>query len=668
MKKLFHFGLLVLLTSGFAQAQNTWLKNFGSTKFENMDAVATDDSGNVYVAGRMAESMVIGDTTLPKAGGSSYSYFIAKYTSAGNFRWASTVNVAPNIELVSGIAVDHNFNVYMSINDPGTLFKFDQAGNLIYQKTIQSWKPRLGNVLVDDSNYVWICGSFSQYNFSLDGLPAMPHNGGTSLYIAKLDTAGTAKLVMPIGCNSISARMGRIAQRDSMIYFTANTSFNVFIGNDTFYNANITTGCFSKTGTYKWAKSIITPPPSTSLDYIYDIAVTSDHQVVIAGQFYNPISVSGLVLSNANNKENFFIASYNSKGTILWAKKSNSIYCSAKAISVTPDDKIAVAADYAFSFSYDALTVGDGVNGKRFAVLLSINKSGNVEWMKGLGQSDWTYTNALATDKQGNWFLGGNYQATTTNTIDGKPLTVVGEVDVYFIKNFYLPQAAGSANYSFCKDGTPTQLVASGVGVKWYADSALTQLAYSGTNFTIQLDSVATYYVVQTQGGAKSATKKVSAILHDLNPVNLIQQNDTLYVNPAKGKQYSWYKNGALLAGKNAAYLAVTSSGNYHALMIDSNSCKNYTDTLAMQVTGLSESSTFNVEIYPNPANNLLQFKANENITEVAIYNTSGALVYQQKDAAINQCNLTELPDGLYLIQLKTRQSSLVKRIVIHHQ
>jgi hypothetical protein len=668
MKKLFHFGLLVLLTSGFTQAQNTWLKNFGSTKFEYMDAVATDDSGNVYVAGRMAANMVIGDTTLTKVGSYSYSYFLAKYTSAGNFRWATTVGVAPNIELVSGIAVDHNFNVYMSINDPGTLFKFDQAGNLIYQKTIQSWKPRLGNVLVDDSNYVWICGSFSQYNFSLDGLPAMPHNGGTSLYIAKLDTTGTAKLVMPIGSNSISTRMGKIALRDSLVYFTANTYYDVYIGNDTFNNANITTGCFNKNGTYKWAKIVTTPPPSTSLDYIYDIAVTSDHQVVIAGQFYNPISVSGLVLSNANNKENFFIASYNSKGTILWAKKSNTIYCSAKAISVTPDDKIAVAADYAFSFSYDALTVGDGVNGKRFAVLLSINKSGNVEWLKSLGQSDWTYTNALATDKQGNWFLGGNYQATTTNTIDGKPLTVVGESDVYFIKNFYLPQAAGSANYSFCKDGTPTQLVASGVGVKWYADSALTQLAYSGTNFTIQLDSVATYYVVQTQGGAKSATKKVSAILHDLNPVSLTSQNDTLYVNPAKGKQYSWYKNGALLAGKNAAYLAVTSSGNYHALMIDSNSCKNYTDTLAMQVTGLSESSTFDVEIYPNPANNLLQFKANENITEVAMYNTSGALVYQQKDVAINQCNLTELPDGLYLIQLKTRQSSLVKRIVIHHQ
>ncbi len=102
--------------------------------------------------------------------------------------------------------------------------------------------------------------------------------------------------------------------------------------------------------------------------------------------------------------------------------------------------------------------------------------------------------------------------------------------------------------------------------------------------------------------------------------------------------------------------------------MIDSNSCKNYTDTLSMQVTGLTEAATFDVEIYPNPANNLLQLKANEHITEVAIYNTSGALVYQQKNTSINQCNLTELTNGLYLIQLKTRQSSLVKRMVIQHQ
>ena len=87
-----------------------------------------------------------------------------------------------------------------------------------------------------------------------------------------------------------------------------------------------------------------------------------------------------------------------------------------------------------------------------------------------------------------------------------------------------------------------------------------------------------------------------------------------------------------------------------------------------MQVTGLAEATTFTADIYPNPATQLIQLKANEHITEVLVYNTSGALIYQQKAAAITQCNLAELPDGLYFIQLKTRQSGLVKRIVVQHQ
>jgi hypothetical protein len=239
MKKQNILLLLLVFISTHTFAQNTWLKNFGSTQIDYFDAITTDDSGNVYVAGRMAGSITIGDTTLNKIGGSSYSYFLAKFSSNGNFIWIAGVNVVPNLEMVSGLAIDKNFNVYMSINDPGTLFKFNQYGTQLFQKTIQSWKPRLGNVLVDDSNNVWICGSFSQYNFSLDGLPAMPHHGGTSLYIAKLDSVGKARLVIPIGCNSISARMGKIALRDSLVYLTANGHFDVYIKNDTFTSANI---------------------------------------------------------------------------------------------------------------------------------------------------------------------------------------------------------------------------------------------------------------------------------------------------------------------------------------------------------------------------------------------------------------------------------------------
>ncbi len=664
-KNILLVALILISTQVFAQ--NTWLKYFGSTQFEHFDAITADDSGNVYVAGRMAASITIGDTTLNKIGSSSYSYFLAKFSSAGNFVWITGVNVAPNIEMVSSLAVDKNFNVYMSINDPGTLFKFNQDGTQLYKKTIQSWKPRLGNVLVDDSNNVWICGSFSQYNFSLDGLPAMPHHGGTSLYIAKLDSIGTARLVIPIGCNSISARMGKIAMRDSLIYVTANSHFDVYIKNDTFYNANIITACFNKQGDYKWARKIF-PSTSTSIEHITDIVVTSQHQVVIGGLFYNPINVSGAILSNTNNRQNFFMASYYPNGSLRWAKQSNTVYSSCNALALTPDDKIAVAVDYNFAFAFGGQSGGDGVSNKRYALMMSVDENGNANWIKTLGQVDWTYATAIAVDKQGNWYMGGNFQATTNNTIDGNLVGVVGEADVYFIKNFYLPAVGGAAQFNFCKDGKPTHLIAAGSGVKWYADLLLTQQVFVGNNFTVQFDSAVTYYVIQTQGGAKSAAKKVTAFMFDLTPVRLIKNGDTLMVNSANGKQYKWYKNGTLMSGKTTPSLLVTSSGNYHAVMVNSNDCSNYTDTINMQVTGLFETGAIPVSIYPNPANDVLYFASDENITEVNFYNLSGVLVNTVQGQQLKSCSLNNIADGLFMVQVKSKKGVAVKRILIQHQ
>jgi hypothetical protein len=264
--------------------------------------------------------------------------------------------------------------------------------------------------------------------------------------------------------------------------------------------------------------------------------------------------------------------------------------------------------------------------------------------------------------------MGGQFQSTTTNTIDGNALRVVGEVDVYFIKNFYLPPAGGASQFNFCKDGKSTQLTASGNGVKWYADSLLTEQVYSGNNFTIQLDSIGIYYVIQTQGGAKSAAKKVTALLFDLTQVSLIKNADTLAVNSNKGKQYKWYKNGILLNGKTAQNLVVTSSGNYHAVMIDSNGCTNYTDTLNMQVVGLDEANTIDLNIYPNPSNEVIYFVGDNAINEVSFYNTSGVLVKQVIENNMQSCIIKDIANGLYMVKIATKQGSAVKRMLVMHQ
>ena len=666
MNKQFIYLLFFYFFSQNVIAQNSWIKNFGSLKSDNLDMVKTDDSNNVYVAGRFGGSMTIGDTTILKPGSNTYNYFIAKFNENGTFKWvASFVNAGYN-ETVSALAIDKRGNVYMAIQYNGMLLKYDVNGQLLIQKSPTAWYTRYSNIEIDSNNNIWIGGSFSQYNFSFDGLPAMPHNGGTSLYIAKLDSNLIAKMVIPIGCNSLSSRVGRIALKDSLIYIIGNTDNDVYIGTDTFKNAKILTACFNTKGTYKWARAV-NPIGITSSENIWDIAVSDSQQIVITGLFYDPIKIGNITLSNTNNKENFFIASYDINGNLLWAKKSTTIYSSGNGVEFTPNGKIALVVDYNFSFSLGSISVGDGVSNKRYASIVSLDKNGNTEWIKSLGQKDWTYGVDLTIDKKGNWYMGGTFQSTTTNEIDGHVVTSVGDIDIYLLKNFSIAQPT-IGNIVFCNDGSPKTIAATGTNIRWYSDSLLTNLVFAGNNLLLNIYSDTTFYVTQTVGSSISNPKKINVLVNALTKVNILKNGNILSVNPAVGKTYSWFKDGQFLSGQNSATYTPTVIGKYHALMIDKNNCYNYTDTFNYVPNSVFENSKISLNIYPNPCKEKLQFNSSDFIvSEVKVYNQIGNLIFKIKGKNLEEISTLNFADGLYIIQLISENKTFNQSFEVRH-
>jgi len=666
MNKLFFYLTFFYFFSQNVIAQNTWLKNFGSLKSDNFDIVKTDDSNNVYIAGRFGGSMNIGDTTILKQGSNTYNYFIAKFNENGTFKWiTSFVNAGYN-ETVSALAIDKSGNVYMAIQYNGMLLKYDVNGKLLIQKSPTAWYARYSNIEIDTNNNIWIGGSFSQYNFSFDGLPAMPHNGGTSLYIAKLDSNLIAKMVIPIGCNSLSSRVGRIALKDSLIYIIGNTDNDVYIGADTFKNAKIITACFNTKGIYKWARAV-NPIGITSSEHIWDIAVSDSQQVVITGLFYDPIKIGNITLSNSNNKENFFIASYDINGNLLWAKKSTTIYSSGNGVEFTPNGKIALVVDYNFSFSLGSISVGDGVSNKRYASIVSLDKNGNTEWIKSLGQKDWTYGVDLTIDKKGNWYMGGTFQSTTTNEIDGHVVTSVGDIDIYLLKNFSIAQPT-IGNIVFCNDGSPKTISATGTNIRWYSDSLLTNLVFAGNNLILNINSDTTFYVTQTVGSSMSNPKEINVLVKTLTKVNILKNGNVLSVNPAVGKTYSWFKDGQFLSGQNSATYTPTVIGKYHALMIDNNNCYNYTDTFNYVPNSVFENSKINLNIYPNPCHEKLQFNLNDlDINEVKVFNQVGNLILNINGKNLEEINTLNFADGLYIIQLISVNKTINQSFAVKH-
>lgn len=666
MNKLFIYLTFFYFFSQNVIAQNSWLKNFGSTQFDNTDKVSTDNLNNVYISGRMRTTMTIGDTTLVKIGSNAYNYFLAKFTENGQFIWALNVDVAPSTDPVSGLEVDKNQNIYMTLEKPGTLYKINSNGIILVKKTFNAQNSRLSNLQIDKNLNIWVGGSFSNSNFSLDGLPQMPHLGGTGMYIARLDTNLVAKMVIPIGSNSLSSRVGRIALKDSLIYVVTNSDNSVYIKNDTIKDARIITTCFDITGKLKWYKAIY-PDGLLGGEHIWDIAVSDSNKVVIIGEFYKPIKIESIVLSNANEKDNFFIVSYNKDGNLLWAKKSNTIYSLGKAVKFTKEGKIAVIGNYNFSFSFGSSTIGDGVSNKSYPFLMTLDKNGNTEWIKSLGQSDWAYAIDLAIDKKGNWYLGGHFQATTTNVIDGKSLTVVGESDIFLLKNYSVAQPA-IGNIVFCNDGSPKTISANGTNIRWYSDSLLNDLVFAGNNLVLNINSDTTFYVTQTVGSSTSNPKKINVLVNELTKVNILKNGNILSVNPAVGKTYSWFKDGQFLSGQNTATYVPSAIGKYHALMIDNNNCYNYTDTFNFVPNSVIENSKINLNIYPNPCHEKLQFNLNDLvINEVKVFNQVGNLILNINGKNLEEINTLNFADGLYSIQFISGNKTINQSFVIKH-
>ncbi|MCF8429264.1 MAG: T9SS type A sorting domain-containing protein [Bacteroidia bacterium] len=666
MNKQFIYLLFFYFFTQNSKAQNSWIKNFGSTQFDYTDKVSTDDLNNVYISGRMRTNMTIGDTNLVKLGSSAYNYFLAKFTENGQFIWALNVEAAPNTDPVSGLEIDKNQNVYLALEKPGIIYKISSNGVVLIKKTFNAFNARLSNIQIDKSLNIWVGGSFSNSNFSLDGLPQMPHLGGTGMYIAKLDTTLTAKFVIPIGSNSLSSRVGRIALKDSLIYVVTNSDNSVYIKNDTIKDARIITTCFDISGNLKWYKAIY-QNGLLGGEQIWDIAVSDSNQVVIIGEFFRPIKIENNVLSNANDNDNFFIVSYNKDGNLLWAKKSNTIYSLGKAVKFTKEGKIAVIGNYNFSFSFGTSSIGDGVSNKSYPFLMTLDKNGNTEWIKSLGQSDWAYAIDLAIDKKGNWYLGGHFQATTTNVIDGKSLTVVGESDIFLLKNFTVAQPI-TGNLVFCKDGTPKTILATGIYIRWYSDSLLTNLIFTGNNLTINTDSNITVYVTQTVGSSESSPKKINILVNALTKVSILKNGNVLNVNPAVGKTYSWFKDSQYLSGQNTATYTPSAIGKYHALMIDNNNCYNYTDTFNFIPNSVFESDKISVNIYPNPCHEKLLFIKNESvINEVKVFNLFGDLILNIKGKNMEEISTLNFADGIYIIQLISENKTENKSFAVKH-
>ena len=98
--------------------------------------------------------------------------------------------------------------------------------------------------------------------------------------------------------------------------------------------------------------------------------------------------------------------------------------------------------------------------------------------------------------------------------------------------------------------------------------------------------------------------------------------------------------------------------------------CSNCQDAASCNINQLSvaENSISEVVLSPNPADGILNIEAAFPLSEVGIYDLKGVLVQSMKAADIKQVNVSVIPSGLYLAEIKDRNGAILqKKILVAH-
>jgi hypothetical protein len=194
----------------------------------NGQSVATDGSGNVYVAGYTSGGLD-GNTLIGVR-----DFFVTKYDSTGVKQYTKQLGVAGSNTFGNAITTDANDNVYVTGNTDGGLdgntltgsqdlfvIKYDSTGDKKFTKQLGvAGSSTRGRAITTDANdNVYVAGTAG------GGLDGNAKSGSTDFFVIKYDSTGEKQFTQQLG-----GEFGEYTEGGSVITDAAN---NVYVAGET---------------------------------------------------------------------------------------------------------------------------------------------------------------------------------------------------------------------------------------------------------------------------------------------------------------------------------------------------------------------------------------------------------------------------------------------------
>ena len=320
-----------------------WATYYGGSGVEQMNSCATDNSGNVYLAGltNSTSNIASGGHQNTLSGGADA--FLVKFNSAGVRQWATYYGGSDG-DGGNSCATDNSGNIYLigatssnsniaSVGHQNTygggadafLVKFNSAG-------IRQWATYYGGsktdyglcCTIDGSSNVYLTGATASNNSIAAGGHQNTLSGGDDAFLVKFNSAGTRQWATYYG-GTLNTYAGNSCATDNSgnIYLTgAATASNNNIASGGHQNsfgggdADAFLVKFNSAGTRQWA----TYYGGSDNDYGNSCATDNSGNVYLAGRTNSTNNIaSGGHQNTYGGKADAFLVKFNSAGTRQWA-------------------------------------------------------------------------------------------------------------------------------------------------------------------------------------------------------------------------------------------------------------------------------------------------------------------------------------------------------------
>lgn len=377
--------------------QFKWAKALkGPSNEDEIDAVATDKDGNVYVSGKFEDELVIDGQSKPITSAGKADIMIVKYDSNGVWKWTkhfggvgednifdADCDKDGNIILsgyFQGVVTFDNYELVSKGGFDMLIIKINPEGEVLWAKNYGGIGNDGGNEIVISTENKIIVGAQSDGTFQ-----GISNTGGQDAYVMVLDSEGKVEWIHTVkGEGDARAKAVEVDNLGNIYLGGDFRGTNYIVSNGStieltkFGTRDAYLMSFTSSGVFRWQKTW----GNTGVDFCKGIVTTSTNEVYAVGQFQKKVQFNDDSLTSTDGSKDLFVWKIDNTGATKWLRQiRSSEKLSGAEVAVDSQDNLVFGLGITgvTEFQTGASTFKDITNcgGVRCPTLVKYSSNGN---------------------------------------------------------------------------------------------------------------------------------------------------------------------------------------------------------------------------------------------------------------------------------------------------